>query len=272
MVELRDAERLEADRRSTAIAREQHRSCGEAAARALPGDCDTVPIDAELVGVVVQPAQRRVAVVDRQGKRMLGREPVLDGRHHRPELPRDGDAEPMLHLDRADDEATTVDVEHRGSRRGSSARLALGRGVDAHEHVGRTRGPRNVMIGDVDARHVDLLVHRAHHVEDRRPGGIEVVESDCRQQLDDGSEFRIEVVGHEQILACSGPRAHLLSRQEENQHLSVPPEIARELPEPIQRLMGYRLGAFALGYVDDVRDPIEILRGGHTMERSFVVR
>ena len=31
-------------------------------------------------------------------------------------------------------------------------------------------------------------------------------------------------------------------------------------PEPIQRLMGYRLGAFALGYVDDVRDPIEILR------------
>lgn len=49
-------------------------------------------------------------------------------------------------------------------------------------------------------------------------------------------------------------------RQEENQYLSVPQDVARELPEDIQRLMGYRIGAFALGYVDDVRDPIEVLR------------
>jgi hypothetical protein len=26
------------------------------------------------------------------------------------------------------------------------------------------------------------------------------------------------------------------------------------------RLMGYRLGAYALGYVDDTRDPIEVVR------------
>ena len=25
--------------------------------------------------------------------------------------------------------------------------------------------------------------------------------------------------------------------------------------------MGYRIGAYALGYIDDVRDPIEALRG-----------
>lgn len=49
-------------------------------------------------------------------------------------------------------------------------------------------------------------------------------------------------------------------RQEENQYLSVPHDIARDLPEDIQRLMGYRIGAFALGYIDDVRDPIEALR------------
>jgi len=51
-------------------------------------------------------------------------------------------------------------------------------------------------------------------------------------------------------------------RQEENQYLSVPREIARELPEPLLRLMGYARGAYALGYVDDLRDPLEVLRPG----------
>jgi len=50
-------------------------------------------------------------------------------------------------------------------------------------------------------------------------------------------------------------------RQEENQYLSVPPDIASELPDDLLRLMGYQLGAYALGYVDDVRDPLDALRG-----------
>jgi ectoine hydroxylase-related dioxygenase (phytanoyl-CoA dioxygenase family) len=50
-------------------------------------------------------------------------------------------------------------------------------------------------------------------------------------------------------------------RQEENQYLSVPPEIARELPDPLLKLMGYARGAYALGYVDDLRDPLDALRG-----------
>jgi ectoine hydroxylase-related dioxygenase (phytanoyl-CoA dioxygenase family) len=49
-------------------------------------------------------------------------------------------------------------------------------------------------------------------------------------------------------------------RQEENQYLSVPAEVARTLPVELLRLMGYRLGAYALGYVDDLRDPIEVVR------------
>jgi ectoine hydroxylase-related dioxygenase (phytanoyl-CoA dioxygenase family) len=49
-------------------------------------------------------------------------------------------------------------------------------------------------------------------------------------------------------------------RQEENQYLSVPPEVARELPESLLRLMGYARGAYALGYIDDLRDPIEAVR------------
>src|SRR3954468_21648618 len=49
-------------------------------------------------------------------------------------------------------------------------------------------------------------------------------------------------------------------RQEENQYLSVPHDIARDLPVELLRLIGYARGAYALGYVDDLRDPIEVVR------------
>jgi hypothetical protein len=57
-------------------------------------------------------------------------------------------------------------------------------------------------------------------------------------------------------------------RQEENQYLAVPAEIARELPEPLLRLMGYARGAYALGYVDDLRDPLEVLLGRPPREEA----
>jgi hypothetical protein len=49
-------------------------------------------------------------------------------------------------------------------------------------------------------------------------------------------------------------------RQEENQYLTVPIEIARTLPTDLLKLIGYRRGAYSLGYVDDLRDPLEIIR------------
>jgi ectoine hydroxylase-related dioxygenase (phytanoyl-CoA dioxygenase family) len=49
-------------------------------------------------------------------------------------------------------------------------------------------------------------------------------------------------------------------RQEENQYLACPPEIARTLPDPLLRLMGYARGAYALGYVGDLLDPIELVK------------
>jgi ectoine hydroxylase-related dioxygenase (phytanoyl-CoA dioxygenase family) len=50
-------------------------------------------------------------------------------------------------------------------------------------------------------------------------------------------------------------------RQEENQFLACPPEIARTLEDDLLRLMGYQQGAFALGYVGDQQDPLSYLRG-----------
>jgi ectoine hydroxylase-related dioxygenase (phytanoyl-CoA dioxygenase family) len=50
-------------------------------------------------------------------------------------------------------------------------------------------------------------------------------------------------------------------RQEENQFLSVPPEVARTLDDDLLRLMGYQEGAWAMGYFRDVEDPIRAIRG-----------
>jgi ectoine hydroxylase-related dioxygenase (phytanoyl-CoA dioxygenase family) len=62
-------------------------------------------------------------------------------------------------------------------------------------------------------------------------------------------------------------------RQEENQYLSVPRDVAATLPDDLLRLMGYQIGAYALGYIDDVRDPIEAIRGpAETASQAFGVR
>ena len=49
-------------------------------------------------------------------------------------------------------------------------------------------------------------------------------------------------------------------RQEENQYLAVPPVVARHLPEKLQKLIGYSLGGYALGYFGDVQHPREALK------------
>jgi ectoine hydroxylase-related dioxygenase (phytanoyl-CoA dioxygenase family) len=49
-------------------------------------------------------------------------------------------------------------------------------------------------------------------------------------------------------------------RQEENQYLAVPRELAATLPVELLRVMGYKRGAYALGYINDLRDPIEAVR------------
>ena len=52
-------------------------------------------------------------------------------------------------------------------------------------------------------------------------------------------------------------------RQEENQFLACPTEVARTLDDDLLRMMGYQQGAFALGYVGDQQDPLSLLRGGN---------
>lgn len=58
-------------------------------------------------------------------------------------------------------------------------------------------------------------------------------------------------------------------RQEENQYLACPPEIARDLDDDLLRLMGYQEGAFALGYVGDQQDPLAALRGRNQRKQTI---
>jgi ectoine hydroxylase-related dioxygenase (phytanoyl-CoA dioxygenase family) len=62
-------------------------------------------------------------------------------------------------------------------------------------------------------------------------------------------------------------------RQEENQYLSCPPEIARTFDEALQKMLGYDLGSYALGYYSpplppgegpEVVSPRHALTGGGT--------
>lgn len=50
-------------------------------------------------------------------------------------------------------------------------------------------------------------------------------------------------------------------RQEENQYLTVPLETARTLDVELLKIMGYARGAYALGYIDDMRSPMAALFG-----------
>ena len=58
-------------------------------------------------------------------------------------------------------------------------------------------------------------------------------------------------------------------RQEENQYLSCPPEIARALPQDLQDLLGYALGGYALGYYTPPLAPGE---GPEMVPPSYALR
>ncbi|MCU1400960.1 MAG: hypothetical protein JWN62_4069, partial [Acidimicrobiales bacterium] len=48
-------------------------------------------------------------------------------------------------------------------------------------------------------------------------------------------------------------------RQEENQYLTYTLDEVRSFPERLQKLVGYEIGAYALGYIDGGRSPMELL-------------
>jgi ectoine hydroxylase-related dioxygenase (phytanoyl-CoA dioxygenase family) len=58
-------------------------------------------------------------------------------------------------------------------------------------------------------------------------------------------------------------------RQEENQYLTYSLDEVSAMPERLQRLLGYQLGSYALGYIDGGRDPMELLGATPSSAQSF---
>jgi ectoine hydroxylase-related dioxygenase (phytanoyl-CoA dioxygenase family) len=50
-------------------------------------------------------------------------------------------------------------------------------------------------------------------------------------------------------------------RQEQNMYLTVPPEVARRLPEKLARVLGYAVHKPFLGFVQDLKDPWDYIQG-----------
>ena len=57
-------------------------------------------------------------------------------------------------------------------------------------------------------------------------------------------------------------------RQSENQYLAVPLQVAKTLPERLQRLLGYFVHEPNLGQIEG-RDPIELLQGKNIVNAGF---
>jgi ectoine hydroxylase-related dioxygenase (phytanoyl-CoA dioxygenase family) len=59
-------------------------------------------------------------------------------------------------------------------------------------------------------------------------------------------------------------------RQEENQYLSTPIDIARTLPDALLKVMGYQAACEAIGYIRDEEDPMVAIR--EPAERKVIAR
>ena len=50
-------------------------------------------------------------------------------------------------------------------------------------------------------------------------------------------------------------------RQEQNMYLAVPPELARQMPEKLARIIGYNVHKPFLGWAADIQDPYDVITG-----------
>ncbi len=55
------------------------------------------------------------------------------------------------------------------------------------------------------------------------------------------------------------------ARQEENQYLTIPPDVLATIDDDMARLLGWARSGYGHGYVGDMRDPLDVARGreGH---------
>jgi hypothetical protein len=116
-------ERLGGDGRSAAVARSERERRAQKTAGAVAAHSDAVAVDREPVGVVAEPRQHAVAVVECRRIRMLGRQAVVDADDRGGALIREAPRVRVRAFEIAEPEPAPVQVDDAGTRRGHAGRL-----------------------------------------------------------------------------------------------------------------------------------------------------
>ncbi|CDZ91690.1 hypothetical protein RHRU231_860071 [Rhodococcus ruber] len=125
---------LQRDVRAVLVPCPQGDGRGEGAACGVAEDDDAVRIHVQAGRAGGNPLEDRVAVVRRR-RRVLGREPVVDGDDDRAGRAGDGGGEGLVGGGAAGARPAAGDLEHDGPRRGVAVRAGVGR-VYPHGHLG----------------------------------------------------------------------------------------------------------------------------------------
>ena len=127
-----------------------------------------------------QPGQRRIAVLDRNGVGVFGRQPVVDRRDGDPETTGEPKAQNVVLTRMADDVATAVDPQQRRSRT-----RQFGRPVQPHADARRQRQRLDVL------GHVPPHPSRGHSKDGQRHGRHRLLRDEAR----DAAQIGMEVGG-----------------------------------------------------------------------------
>ncbi len=196
-------EDLEAQRWPAAIAGQQRGGGRQPSPGTGADHGDAGRVDTERGRLVVQGAQRGVAVVQPGRVGMLGGEAVVDRDDHRAGVDGHHGRPDVLRLDAAHDEPAAVDQQD--ARPGCGAGPAALGPVDPHLHVGLALPPGNRAVVDVEllglgqvARHLD------EHRLEAGAGGHGVGQVELGHHLDECRELRIDHGNRRVTWAASG--------------------------------------------------------------------
>jgi hypothetical protein len=141
VIEWRIDEQLECKRRPVTVACEHCDRCGEIAARTCAAKGQPRRVESVPVAVLGDPARCRVAILERGGKRVLGRAPVGDRENRARRRVREPPADRLGGLERAEHPAASEEVGEHGQWAGG--------GRQVHACGDRSRRPRQHEVANL---------------------------------------------------------------------------------------------------------------------------
>ena len=142
-------------------------------------------------GVLRDPDQGGVAVLEPGRERVLRRQAVVDGEHHRADLGGDPPAVGVVEVEAADDEAAAVDVDERGQ-----GAVVVGGLVAAHPDLGSALRSGDQQLVDVQGDGRVVRRQRGQQLRLTGAGGRDVGEGQLGEGRGPGCELGVVGVGH----------------------------------------------------------------------------